>query len=266
MLKLFGEGGSNMLFDSHAHYDDKAFDNDRESILTSLKKANVGTIVNVSSSLSSVKSTIELAEKYSFLYGAVGVHPNEVGELNQENFEWLRQQCLHQKVVAVGEIGLDYYWDKQNCDLQKKWFIAQLEMAKEFQMPVIIHSREAAFDTLEILRQYATKIKAVIHCYSYSVEIAQEYLKMGYYLGVGGVLTFKNSRKLKETVCKAPLDRLLLETDCPYLAPVPNRGKRNDSRNLIFIADEIAKIKELSTEEAILITEENAKCFYHIIT
>lgn len=254
-----------MIFDSHAHYDDHAFDEDREEVLASLKEHGVGTVVNVGASLDGVRRTMELAEKYSFIYGAAGVHPDEVGELNEESFAWLREQCLRKKTVAVGEIGLDYYWDKENHALQKEWFIRQLRLAKELKMPVIIHSREAAADTMEILKQeYDPELPVVVHCYSYSPELAREYLKMGYYLGIGGVVTFKNAKKLKETVKEAPLKQLLLETDCPYLAPAPNRGKRNDSRNLSYVAEAVGELKGVSAEEVIRITEENARRFYRL--
>lgn len=252
-----------MIFDSHAHYDDHAFDEDREQLLASLREHGVGTVVNVGASLEGVQRTISLAEKYPFIYGAVGIHPDEVGALNEESFAWLREQCLLKKTVAVGEIGLDYYWDKENHGLQKEWFIRQLRLAEELKLPVIIHSREAAADTMEILKQeYSPEVPVVVHCYSYSPEMAREYLKMGYYLGIGGVVTFKNAKKLKEVVQTAPLDRLLLETDCPYLAPVPNRGKRNDSRNLIYVAEAVGELKGVSAEEVIRVTEENARSFY----
>ena len=166
------------------------------------------------------------------------------------------------KIVAVGEIGLDYYWDKENHDVQKHWFIRQLDMAREKQMPVIIHSREAAADTMDIMKQHASGMKAVIHCYSYSAEMAKEYVKMGYYIGVGGVVTFKNAKKLKQVVQEIPLERILLETDCPYLAPVPFRGKRNSSLNLPYVAEAIAELKGTTAEEVIQQTEKNARELY----
>lgn len=255
-----------MIFDSHAHYDAAAFDEDREELLASLPEQGIGTVVNVGASLAGCGRTVELTEKYPYIYGAVGVHPDDVGELNEENFQWIREQCGREKIVAVGEIGLDYYWDREGHELQKEWFIRQLHLAQELQMPVIIHSRDAAQDTMEILkREYRPEIPVVVHCYSYSVEMAREYLKMGYYLGIGGVLTFKNARKLKEVVEEAPMERLLLETDCPYLAPVPFRGQRNDSRNLTFVAEELGRIKGIPAREVIRITAENAGRFYRII-
>lgn len=252
-----------MIFDSHAHYDDEAFDRDRETVLASLQEEDVGIVVNVGASLESTKRTVELTQKYSYIYGAAGVHPDAVGELNEENFEWLKTQCMREKIVAVGETGLDYYWDKEDHAVQKEWFIRQLRLARELRLPVIVHSREAAADTMKILkREYSPRVPVVVHCYSYSSEMAQEYLKMGYYLGIGGVITFKNAKKLKEVVQKAPLEQLLLETDCPYLSPVPNRGKRNDSRNLVYVVGAVAELKGISVEEVIRVTEENARSFY----
>lgn len=254
-----------MIFDTHAHYDDSAFDTDRDELLASLKKAGVGTVVNVGASLAGTRRTVELTEKYPFIYGAAGVHPDEVGELDENSYQWLREQCLREKIVAVGEIGLDYYWDKENHELQKKWFIRQLRLARELHMPVIIHSREAAADTMDILKQeYQPDIPVVVHCYSYSPEMAREYIKMGYYLGIGGVLTFKNAKKLKEVTAETPMEKILLETDAPYLAPVPFRGKRNDSRKLIHVAQAIGEIKGIAPDEVIRITEENAFRFYRI--
>lgn len=254
-----------MIFDTHAHYDDDAFDDDREELLSSLKSAGVGIVVNSGASLDGCRRTIELTEKYPFIYGTLGVHPDEVGELNEETFFWLKEQLMRPKIVAVGEIGLDYYWDKEKREIQKEWFVRQLRLAKELKKPVVIHSREAAADTMEILKaEVSDEISYEMHCYSYSPEMAAEYLKMGFYLGIGGVLTFKNAKKLKEVVEMAPIERLLLETDCPYLAPVPNRGKRNDSTNIHYVAEELARLKGMTPEEVIRITEENARRFYRI--
>lgn len=254
-----------MIFDSHAHYDDHAYDGDREEILPALARDGVGTVVNVGASLEGTRRTVELIRKYPFMYGAAGVHPDEVGELNEETFAWLREQCLQKKIVAVGETGLDYYWDKESHEVQKKWFVRQLKLAKELSLPVIVHSREAAADTMEILKQeYSPQTPAVIHCYSYSPELAREYVKMGYYLGIGGVVTFKNAKKLKEVVLETPLERILLETDCPYLTPEPYRGKRNDSRNLTYVAKAVADIKGLTPEAVIEATEKNAGTFYRL--
>ena len=254
-----------MIFDTHAHYDDDAFDDDREELLSSLKSAGVGIVVNSGASLDGCRRTIELTEKYPFIYGTLGVHPDEVGELNEETFFWLKEQLMRPKIVAVGEIGLDYYWDKEKREIQKEWFVRQLRLAKELKKPVVIHSREAAADTMEILKAEVSKeISYEMHCYSYSPEMAREYRKMGLYLGIGGVLTFKNAKKLKETVLESPMEYLLLETDCPYLAPMPNRGKRNDSGMLKYVVQELAALKGITPEEVIRITEENARRFYGI--
>ncbi len=253
-----------MIFDTHAHYDDEQFDVDREEILGAMAGSGVGTVVNVSSDVSSWDKIRRLIEKYTFIYGAAGVHPDAVGELDKEKFQRLENIIQEDKIVAVGEIGLDYYWDNESRELQKKWFILQLQMARKHGLPVIIHSREAAADTLEIMQEYAKGMKGVIHCFSYSKELAQEYVKMGFYLGIGGVVTFKNAKKLKDVVRQVPLESLVLETDCPYLAPVPNRGKRNSSLNLVYVAEEIAQLKEMAYEEVIRQTEENARELYQL--
>lgn len=251
-----------MIFETHAHYDDDRFQSDREQLILSMPERGIGRIVNVGASISSTKTTLALAEKYDFVYAAVGVHPSDIADLNEDTFEWLKQQTAWEKTVAVGEIGLDYYWDKELevQERQRYWFRRQLELAKEAGLPVIIHSRDAAEDTMEIMRQaYAMEIPGVIHCYSYSKELALEYVKMGYYIGVGGVVTFKNARKLKETVEALPLERILLETDCPYMAPEPHRGERNDSSYIPFVAAKIAELKGCTTEEVERVTEENAR-------
>ena len=251
-----------MIFDTHAHYDDGQFDEDREELFASMAENGVGTIVNVSASYASCERVTDMARDYPFLYAAVGVHPDEVGDLNEESFARMKALFTREKVVGVGEIGLDYYWEKESHEIQKKWFIRQLELAGELGLPVVIHSREAAADTMEIMKRYAKGLKGVIHCYSYSREMAKEYVKMGFYIGVGGVVTFKNARKLKETVEEIPLASIVLETDCPYLAPVPYRGKRNHSAYIRYVAEEVARLKGLSCEEVIRQTEKNAKELY----
>lgn len=254
-----------MIFETHAHYDDEAFDDDRDALLSSMQKNGIGVIVNVGASLKSTAAGIRLAESYPFVYAAAGVHPSETAELNEENFAWLREQCLHKRVAAVGEIGLDYYWDEPSHEIQKLWFARQLELAREVQKPVIIHSRDAAKDTYDIMAAHnAGEIGGVVHCFSYSAEMAQEYVKMGFYIGVGGVVTFKNGKKLKEVVEAIPVKRILLETDSPYLSPEPNRGKRNSSLNIPHIAQQIAEIKGMSYDEVIAVTEENARRMYRI--
>ena len=254
-----------MIFDTHAHYDDEQFDEDRDALLCSMQEGGVGTIVNAGSDVASWEEIRALTARYPFIYGAAGVHPDDVGELNEENFMRLRAILREEKMVAVGEIGLDYYWDNESHEVQKTWFIRQLELAQELEMPVIIHSREAAADTLQIMKEHARGLKGVIHCFSYSAEMAREYVKMGFFIGVGGVVTFKNSRKLKEVVEETPLEYLLLETDCPYLAPVPNRGKRNSSLNLVYVAEQIAELKQLSYDEVVEQTEKNARRLYNLL-
>ena len=251
-----------MIIDTHAHYDDEQFDADREELLGSMEEGGIGLIVNVGSTVASWDKIVELTEKYPFVYGAVGVHPDEVGELDEEKFLRMAELLDRDKIVAVGEIGLDYYWDKEKHDLQKEWFVCQLGLAREKEMPVIIHSREAAADTFDIMKQHAAGMKAVIHCYSYSPEMAREYVKMGYYIGVGGVVTFKNAKKLKQVVQEIPLESIVLETDCPYLAPVPYRGKRNCSLYLPYVAEQIAELKGTTVEEVIQQTEKNSRELY----
>ena len=253
-----------MIFESHAHYDDEQFKEDREALLNSMQENGIGTIINVGATFQSCKEVVQLAQEYPFIYAAVGVHPDEVGILDEEKFAYLKTQCQKEKVVAVGEIGLDYYWDNEAHEIQKKWFQRQLELARELVLPVIIHSRDAAADTLEMMQQYAKGLRGVIHCFSYSKEMAKEYVKMGFYIGVGGVVTFKNSKKLKEIVTELPLEKILLETDSPYLAPVPNRGKRNSSLNIPYIAQEIADLKGISYEEVVACTEKNGRDLFRI--
>ena len=254
-----------MIFETHAHYDDERFESDREVLLTSLSDCGIKRVVNVGASLETTRNSIKLAEAYDFIYASVGVHPSEIEELDEEQFAWLKEQAAHPKVVAIGETGLDYYWDKEpeTQKNQRYWFKRKLELAKEIKLPVIVHSRDAAADTMEILKEAHTPdLKAVIHCYSYSPEMAAEFVKMGYYIGVGGVITFKNAKKLKETVEKIPLNQILLETDCPYMAPEPYRGKRNDSKYLPYVVSKIAELKQISIEEVEAITWQNAMEFY----
>ena len=254
-----------MIFDTHAHYDDDAFDEDRDVLLSGMREQNVEYIVNVGASMASSERSIKLAEKYPFVYAAVGVHPDEVGELDEEKFEKLREWTAHEKVKAVGEIGLDYYWDKEKHDLRKHWFMRQMELASEVKLPMIVHSREAAKDTLDmVIAAKPLNLSGIIHCYSYSVEQAREYLNMGYYIGIGGVVTFKNAKKLKEVAEYTPLSQIVLETDCPYLAPTPFRGKRNDSSKIAYVAEELAAIKQVPVEEVIRITNENGRRLYNI--
>ena len=252
-----------VIFETHAHYDDEAFAQDRENLLASMQKHGIGHIVNACASVESLKDTEELMEKYPFVYGAFGIHPDDAEKMTEETLEEIRRLSRLPKSVAIGEIGLDYYWHKEESEHQRQqeMFRAQMDIAREEKLPFMIHSRDAAEDTLNIVRDYMKKDMSggIIHCFSYSKEIAAEYLKMGLYLGIGGVLTFKNAKKLKEVAAMAPLSQIVLETDCPYMSPEPHRGKRNSSLNLPYVAAALAEIKGITPEEVIAVTEENAK-------
>lgn len=258
-----------MIFDTHSHYDDKRFSDDRDYVLASMKDNNVGAIVNVSAEYPSINANISLCEKYDFIYGTVGLHPDGVIKLEEsENPDALINEMKNillnnKKMVAVGEIGLDYYYEDPSRDIQKRWFIAQMEMAKAVKKPVIIHSRDACEDTLEILKQFP-EVTGVMHCYSYTKETAKTLIDMGYVIGVGGVVTFKNAKKLVDTVEYIPLEKIILETDCPYMAPEPHRGSRNDSTLIKYVIQKIASIKNISEEEVEEITWNNACRFYGI--
>ena len=254
-----------LIFDSHAHYDDHAFDKDREELLAGLSSNGVGYVMNVSARLDEMKASADLAEKYDFIYASAGVHPTEVYELADGDISEIEKALSHPKVKAVGEIGLDYHFNDTDKAKQKKWFEMQADLALKHKMPVIIHSRDAASDTLEMVKAMGLRdAGGVMHCFSYEPEMAKIYLDMGFYIGVGGVVTFKNARKLKETVAYMPMDRMLLETDCPYMAPTPHRGERNDSTLIKYVADEIAGIKNMKAEAVIAITTENAMRMYGI--
>lgn len=257
------------IFDTHAHYDNKAFDEDREAFLEALPRNGIARVVNIGASLASCKCTVSLMEKYDYIYGAIGIHPSETAELEGQSpkvpdaWEQLKAMCRHEKCVAVGEIGLDYYWDEPAREVQKKWFVRQLQLARECGLPVVIHSRDAARDTVDIMEaEKAGEIGGVIHCYSYTKETARTFLDMGFFFGIGGVLTFQNARKLKEAVEYIPMDRIVLETDCPYLAPVPFRGKRNSSLNLPYVVSALAQIKGISEEEVRRAAWENGLRLY----
>lgn len=251
-----------MIFESHAHYDDKRFDDDRDRLLSSMPDHNIGTIINVGSDIDGLRQSVELSEKYSFIYAAVGIHPSDIDDLNEAVMLEIEELAKRPKTVAIGEIGLDYYWekDKDRRQAQKAWFEKQLNLAKRAGLPVIIHSRDAARDTFDILKNAAGEgIKAVVHCYSGSPEMAEDYVRMGFYLGVGGVVTFDNAKALKETVERVPIENILIETDSPYLTPSPFRGQRNDSTFLPYVIKEISKIKNITEDEVIEVTEKNAK-------
>lgn len=261
-----------MIFETHAHYDDKAFDEDRAQLLGTMEQDGIGRIVNIAADLDSCRTTLALCGEFPFIYAALGVHPSGTGELTDESVEWLtgliRKNSIKNKgkVVAVGEIGLDYYWeDNPPADTQKKWFARQLEMAREVKLPLVIHSRDAAKDTFDMIKAHRSfEEGGIIHCYAYSREMARDYLSMGFYFGIGGVVTFKNSRRLREVVEFLPIENIVLETDSPYLAPVPNRGKRNSSLNLPYIAQEIGRIKGMDMQRVIEITAQNAARLFGI--
>jgi TatD DNase family protein len=254
-----------MIFETHAHYEDEAFEIDRDELLKSFPENGIDYVVNVGSDADTLDKILSISDEYPYVYAAVGIHPGSTHKLDDEGFVSLKNKAKHPKVVAIGEIGLDYYWDTPDRETQKKWFIRQMELAKDLKLPLIIHSRDAANDTYQLMKDAHTEeIGAIIHCFGYGVEQARQYLNMGFYLGIGGVVTFTNGRKLKEVVKYAPLEQLVLETDCPYLAPVPNRGKRNSSLNLTYIAKEIAALKGIPYEKVLEVTYNNAKIFYNI--
>lgn len=254
-----------MIFDTHAHYDDKAFDEDRDELLDSFPFHNIRYVVNVGACLQTSKNTIELTKRFPHVYGAVGVHPSEVAEMTAADMVQLRQFAMEDKIVAIGEIGLDYHYREPEKEIQKIWFVKQMELARELKLPIIIHSRDAASDTLELMREnYAGEIGGVVHCFSYSKEIAKEVLDMDFYIGIGGVVTFQNAKKLKEAVKEIPLNKIVLETDCPYLSPEPNRGKRNSSLNLSDVAKVLAELKGVSYDEVVETTFQNAMTLYRM--
>ena len=255
-----------MIIDTHAHYDDERFDEDRDELLLSMREKGVEAIVNASASLKGCYDSLALAEKYDFMYFLAGIHPSDALDLEiYGNFDKIKGMAMHNKCVAVGEIGLDYYWDEPERSIQKKWFEAQLNLANEINKPINVHSRDSYADTFDLIKSTkAYENGGIIHCFSYGVECAREFLDMGFMLGIGGVLTFKNGKKLKEVVEYAPLDQLVLETDCPYLSPEPFRGKRNHSGNIKYVAERLAEIKNISVEEVIRATRENAFRVYKI--
>lgn len=252
-----------MFFESHAHYDDKRFDEDRERLIPALKENGVDYVINCGADMKSSLKSIEYTAQYDFFYAAVGVHPHDAARMSDGDLKTLEDYCKNEKVVAVGEIGLDFHYDFSPRDIQCKRFSEQLQLAKIVNKPVIIHSREAAQQCFDIIKSSGVT-KGVIHSYSGSAEMARDYIEVGYYIGISGVITFDKTRKLPEVVREIPMDRILIETDSPYLSPAPNRGKRNDSQNLKYIAAEIGHIKQMSTEIVAKITSENARTLFDI--
>lgn len=254
-----------LIFDSHAHYDDESFQEDRDSLLIDLKEKGIVGILNCGSTLQGARDSYNLAEKYDFIYAAVGIHPEEAYELNEASLEEIKHMAQNPKIKAIGEIGLDYYWEENPPkDIQKKVFRTQMKLAEELGLPVVIHDRDAHGDTLEIIKEFP-KVKGVLHCFSGSPEFAMECIKLGYYIGFTGVVTFKNAKKIVETAEAIPLDRMLVETDAPYMAPVPYRGKRNQSNFIFHIIEKLAEIKGKSSEEISAITIENTKRLLNIL-
>ena len=252
------------LFDSHAHYNDEKFEADREEVLSKIYKSGVTKIVNAGYSLESSKKAIEIANKHEFIYATVGISPNDIEGYKKEDLKEITKFAQSKKVVAIGEIGLDFYWNKENKDLQKEVFISQIEIANKLNLPIIIHTREAIYDTLEILKNNNCNKKGVFHCCPFNVDLVREGLKLGFYISFAGPVTFKNSKNASEIINMVPLDKMLIETDSPYLSPEPLRGKRNDSRNVKYIAKKIAEIKQISIEEIARATYENAKRIFEI--
>lgn len=248
------------IFDTHAHYDDEAFDEDREKVFKELKENGVIGILNCASSYKSIEITNKLTKENDFIYGALGIHPENADEHNLEvKNEIIELIKSNKKIIAIGEIGLDYYWDENpEKEIQKKVFREYMKLAEEFNMPVVIHDRDAHKDTLEIIKEFP-KVKGIVHCFSGSKEFANECIKLGYYIGVGGVVTFKNAKKLVEVVSNIPLDRILVETDCPYMAPEPNRGKRNKSDYIRYIIERIASIRKIDPIEVNIAVNDNFK-------
>ncbi|MDD2955114.1 MAG: TatD family hydrolase [Oscillospiraceae bacterium] len=249
------------IFDSHAHYNGRDFE-DREELLPQLFAGGVCGIMDVASSMRSTRRTVELTARYDHMYSAIGVHPCEVGDMSETDYDLLRELSVLPKVKAIGEIGLDYHWDDVAPEVQKIHFEKQLQLAVELDMPVIIHSREAAQDTYDLLKKY--RPRGVVHCYSGSADMAQELVKLGFYIGFTGVITFKNARRAVESAEVIPLDRLLVETDCPYMAPEPHRGSRCDSSMLEFTGARLAQIKGIPAQELFDRTAENARVLFGI--
>ena len=255
-----------MLFDSHAHINDERFDEDRDEVIEHLRENSIDLVVNPGADMPSSRSAVELANKVDFIYSAVGVHPHDVETMADKDLEELKNLAKeNEKVVAIGEIGLDYYYDLSPRELQKEWFIKQIELANELGLPFIVHDRDAHGDTFDIIKKYkAPETGCVLHCYSGSLELALEYIKMGCYISIPGTVTFKNNRKTVEVAENIPIEWMFIETDSPYLTPVPYRGKRNDPSKGMYVAEKVAELRGISYEEVCEITKENAKKFFNI--
>lgn len=254
-----------MLFDTHAHLDDERFNNDRDILINQIHANGVDLIVNVGASIKGSKKSIELAQKYSFIYAAVGVHPHDAASMTQDDISMLKDMADNKKVVAIGEIGLDYYYDNSDRHSQREWFSRQMELAHQLKLPVIIHDRDAHQDCLDILTKNRVRdIGGVMHCYSGSVEMAKQVIDMGMHISIAGPVTFKNAARLREVIREIPLDKIFIETDCPYLTPEPHRGQRNHSGHVLYVAQKIAEIKGITLEKAAAATKQNAMKFFGI--
>lgn len=248
-----------MIFDSHAHYDDDRFNEDREEVIKEIQDNGVIGVLNCGASLQGARDSLKLAQEYDFFYAAVGIHPENADGLTDEAFEEIKEMTKNSKVRAIGEIGLDYYWEENPPkEIQKEAFRRQMALARDLNLPVIIHDREAHGDTLDIMKDFP-EVKGVLHCFSGSVEFAHECLRLGYYIGFTGVVTFKNAKKILEVAREVPMDKILVETDAPYMAPTPHRGKRNQSDYIKFIIEKIAEIKGIPTSELEEKTIDNTK-------
>ena len=252
------------FFDTHSHYNDEKFDEDREQIIKDTYKSGVTKFVCAGYNIESSKKAIEMSQKYEFIYSICGISPNDIPQSEQELWKNIAEitQIIKEnktnKLVAVGEIGLDYYWNKENKELQKEAFIKQIDLANELNLPIVIHSRDASIDTIEIIKEHTVRKAGIFHCCQFNQEMIKQALELGYFISFAGPVTFKNSKNAPDIVKMVPLDRILIETDSPYLSPEPNRGKRNDSRNVKFIAQKIADFKEMSIDEVAKITYQNA--------
>lgn len=255
-----------MFIDSHAHLDDPRFDQDRESIIESLREDGIDMVINIGADKESSLSTLELAKKYDHIYAVAGVHPHSASELEEDGLDWLREIAKEDKIVAIGEIGLDFYYDNSPRDIQRKWFKAQIQLAKELGLPVVIHTRDAAKETYDILKETAAdgKLKVLMHCYSGSAEMAMDYAKLGFYIALGGAVTFKNARVPREVASVLPLENLMIETDCPYMTPEPFRGKRNEPKLVSLVAEKIAEIKGITVDELAKATADNTRSFFRL--
>ncbi|SKA76724.1 TatD DNase family protein [Caloramator quimbayensis] len=251
-----------MIFDSHAHYDDEAFDKDREEVIDKIKKSGVSAVLNCSSNMASIEKVFEIVSKHDFIYGALGIHPEFPKDL-KGNINKIGDLAQNRKILSIGEIGLDYHYEGYDREAQIKCFKEQMDLARCLNLPVVVHSRDAMEDTLKVLSEFK-EVKGALHCFSGSYESAMEAVKLGYYIGFTGVITFKNAKRALEVLEKIPEDRILIETDCPYMAPVPYRGERNDSSYLPYVIEKVSNIRNISYEKACSITYENAARLFNL--